>query len=90
MNLLKKTFVLFLVQTFLYGLLCINIRAVSQVDYVTAVASDFAIASMTYLVIRHIATDGGTLSSWIGYVLGSVCGTVAGIWLSSMLTKPIT
>ena len=83
----KKAFVLFWVQTFLYGLVCINMRAVSQTDYTTAIASDFAVATMSYFVIRHIATDGSKFSSWVGYVLGSVAGTILGIWISSHITK---
>jgi hypothetical protein len=78
--------VLFAVQTVLYGIHCINTRAVAELDYSTAVGSDFLIATMTFFVIRKIAREGDEWHQWSGYVSGSIAGTVLGIWLSARLT----
>ncbi len=79
----KRAFlVLFLVQLVSYTLLCINYRAVAQAHYVHSAASDFAIASLNFFVIKRIAQGTDNLYQWAGYALGSVAGSFAGIWLS--------
>jgi hypothetical protein len=52
---LKEAAVLFGIQLILYGLLCINFRAVSEAHYNLAAVSDFTIASLNFFVIRKIA-----------------------------------
>lgn len=79
--------ILFASQAVLYCVICINTRAISQIDYTAAVLSDFAIASINFLVFRHIATTADTTKSWVAYVAGSLVGTVAGIRLSESITQ---
>jgi len=82
---LKEASTLFFIQIALYGLLCINYRAVAQVQYNTAALSDFAIASFNFFVIRKIAKSEDALHQWIGYVAGSVAGSYLGIYTSTLI-----
>jgi len=82
---LKEASTLFFIQIALYGLLCINYRAVAQVQYNTAALSDFMIASFSFFVIRKIAKSEDALHQWIGYVAGSVAGSYLGIYTSTLI-----
>ena len=82
---LKEASTLFFIQIALYGLLCINYRAVAQVQYNTAALSDFMIASFNFFVIRKIAKSEDALHQWIGYVAGSVAGSYLGIYTSTLI-----
>lgn len=84
---LKETLLLFTIQLILYGLLCINFRAVSETQYHLAAISDFTIASLNFFVIRKIAKSEDALHQWFGYVAGSVVGSYLGIWLSVQLAS---
>jgi hypothetical protein len=84
---LKEAAVLFGIQLILYGLLCINFRAVSEAHYNLAAVSDFTIASLNFFVIRKIAKSEDSLHQWLGYVAGSVAGSYLGIWLSVQLVN---
>jgi hypothetical protein len=84
---LKEAALLFIIQLFLYGLLCINYRAVALAHYHEAAISDFTIASMNFFVIRKIAKGEDALHQWVGYVLGSVAGSYIGIYLSILLNS---
>lgn len=76
---------LFLMQLILYGLLCINFRAVALADYHEAAISDFIIASMNFFVIKKIASTTDSLHQWIGYSVGSLVGSYLGIYISLLL-----
>lgn len=69
----------------MYGILCINYRAVAQAQYNIAAISDFTIASMSFFVIRKIAKSEDALHQWVGYVSGSVIGSYLGIYISTLL-----
>lgn len=83
----KEALTLFWVQTCLYGVMCINTRAIAEVDYAAALSSDFAIASLNFFVIRKITRGGDETHQWLGYVLGSIAGTAIGIYSSTLITK---
>jgi hypothetical protein len=78
----KEAAILAVVQLLLYGLLCLNYRAVAQTQYNLAALSDFTIASMNFFVIRKIAKSDEAFHQWLGYVIGSVAGSYLGIWIS--------
>jgi hypothetical protein len=82
---LKEATLLFAIQLVLYGIVCINYRAVALADYHEAAITDFVLASLNFFVIRKIAKSDDTLHQWIGYVMGSVAGSYIGIWLSVIL-----
>lgn len=81
----KEASLLFVIQIVLYGLLCVNYRAVALADYHEAAISDFAIATMNFFVIRKIAKSEEAFHQWMGYVLGSVVGSYLGIYTSTLL-----
>lgn len=87
MTKLRAAALLFGVQLVSYGVICINTRAISAVDYPTALWSDFLIASLNFFVIRRIALEADSLHLWAGYVSGSLVGTALGINLSTRFTS---
>ena len=82
---LKEAAILYLIQICSYGLLCINFRAVAQTQYHLAAITDFAIASMSFFIIRKIARSEDAIHQWLGYVAGSVTGSYLGIYLSTLI-----
>ena len=84
---LKEAAVLFFIQIALYGLLCINYRAVALAHYHEAAITDFTIASMNFFIIRKIAQSNDAFHQWIGYVLGSIVGSYLGIYLSVLINS---
>lgn len=75
---------LFLFQVLNYSLLCINYRAVAHANYLHIALSDFAVASVTYFLIRRIASSTeDTLYHWLAYAMGGVVGSLLGVWLSA-------
>jgi hypothetical protein len=82
---IKEGLTLFVIQILMYGLLCINYRAVAQTEYNIAAISDFTIASFSFFVIRKIAKSDDAFHQWVGYVAGSVAGSYLGIYLSTLL-----
>lgn len=82
---IKEAVILAVIQIALYGLLCINYRAIAYTQYHWAALSDFAVASMNFFVIRKISKGEDALHQWIGYVTGSVIGSYLGIYLSTLI-----
>jgi len=81
----KEAATLFAIQIVLYGILCINFRAVAQAEYNIAAISDFTVASLNFFVVRKIAKSEDALHQWAGYVLGSVAGSYLGIYISTLI-----
>ena len=69
-------------QFWLYVLLCINFRGIAQANYPVALISDAFIAALQFFVLRRIAKAEEPNHLFVGYVLGSVTGSAAGIWIS--------
>lgn len=82
---IKEFGLMFITQVVSYGILCINYRAVAQAHYFWAAISDFAIATLGYFVLKHLASSDSTLHQWLGYALGGVVGSLFGIWLSTVI-----
>lgn len=81
----REAALLFVIQVVLYAIFCINFRAVAQANYHQAAMSDFAISSLNFFVIRKISRAEDSMHQWLGYALGSVCGSYLGIYLSTAL-----
>ena len=74
---------MFFTQVLMYGLLCINYRAIAQANYPLIVISDFIFASTNFFIIKKIAKDdNGSVFLWIGYTTGGVVGSLIGVWSS--------
>jgi hypothetical protein len=65
-----------------YSLICYNIRAVAQADYISTAVSDAIFTTVNFLIIRHIAKSEDSIPILAVYVLGSVIGSMIGIYLS--------
>lgn len=81
----KEAVWLFFVQIILFGLLCINFRAIASASYHQAAVSDMVIASLQFFVIKKVATSDESIKHWAGYTLGSVAGCYIGIYISTIL-----
>jgi hypothetical protein len=81
----KEALWLFVVQIVLFGLLCINFRAIASAEYHKAAVSDFVIASLQFFVIKSVAGSNDSVKHWAGYTLGSVVGCYLGIYISTLL-----
>jgi len=79
---IKESLSIALAQGFTYTLLAINVRALSQGDYYIVALSDILLASSQYFVIRKISSASETLHQWVGYTIGSVVGSLLGVWVS--------
>ena len=75
---------LFLAQATLYTVICVNFRAIAQLDYGVAATSEIAFAVINFAVIQKIAND-NSLKSLVAYVLGSLAGSMLGMYLSSVI-----
>lgn len=64
-----------------YGLVCINMRMVARGSYLGTAWSDAAIAVLGFTLIRHVAST-DALVAQAGYVVGGVCGSALGLWLT--------
>ena len=82
---MKKFFTLFFLQILSYGILCVNYRAVAVANIPMSALTDAMIASLSFFVIKRIAQSEDSVVEWAGYTLGSVVGSVVGIWLSTYI-----
>lgn len=82
---IKEFFLFFTIQLVLYFLLVINYRAVSKVDYMGTVITDFIIASFNFFVVRKIAKSEDSFHQWAGYAFGGAIGGVLGLYISKAL-----
>lgn len=81
---LREFFLFFSVQLIVYLLLTLNYRAVAVGNYTQTAATDFAIASVNFFIIRKIAKNEDSIPAWCGYVTGSVVGSILGIYFSKI------
>ena len=51
----KEFWVFFLIQFVVFGIICINIRAVADGEYLLTAFTDFFIATINFFVIRKIS-----------------------------------
>jgi hypothetical protein len=70
-----------------WGICTISWRAVAQANYLMSVITDTSLATLTFLVLKKMMKSGenDTFMQWLGYTIGGVLGTVAGIYLSLRL-----
>jgi hypothetical protein len=80
---MKNFFLLCFMQIILYGILCINYRAVAVADIPVAAITDGVIASLNFFVIKKISQSGESTLEWAGYTIGSIIGSIVGIWAST-------
>lgn len=81
-NKAKDALLVCLGQILAYTLICYNIRAVAQADYLGTALSDAIFATVNFLIIRRITKTDDAMHIWCGYVVGSVIGSLLGIYIS--------
>jgi hypothetical protein len=82
---IKQASLIFTIQFVIYVLVCINYRSVAQAQYLESAISEFAIATLNYLVIKKIASTGNSTLQWMAYSFGTVLGSLLGIWISKIV-----
>lgn len=76
------TFTLFFTLMFVnYGLLCVNYRMVARGSYWGTAWTDAAISGLGFTLIRQVA-EANTLVAQAGYIIGGVCGSMLGLYLT--------
>jgi len=65
-----------------YTLLTVNFRAIASGQIAVALMTDAANATIVYFVIKRIAQEPASVVPWLGYLLGSLLGTAAGMLIS--------
>lgn len=77
---------LYFAQLILYCIVTINYRSIAQADYLITALSAAVIAVISFFTIKIITKKSEyPIASWIGYIFGSVCGDIAGIFLSKLM-----
>jgi hypothetical protein len=83
---LKDGVKLYFAQLILYCIVTINYRAIAQADYLITGLSAAGIAIISFFTVKIIAKKSDyPFASWTGYILGSVCGDLTGIFLSKLM-----
>lgn len=75
----------FVVQLLYYLLIVVNMRATAAGNYGVLAGSDFLVATVSFFVVKRIASREHGLIAWAGYASGSVCGSLVGLWLARQL-----
>lgn len=67
-----------------WGICTISWRAVAQANIVASIITDTTLATLTFFVIKKMmqGKDEDNFIQWVGYTVGGVMGTVAGIYSS--------
>jgi hypothetical protein len=81
---MREFFLMFGAQTLSYFLVTANYRAIAQAKYGWTAGTDLLYAAVTFFLIKKIA-DSKSKTAWLGYTLGGVAGSFAGIWLTKIL-----
>ena len=77
-----RTFSLFFALMFInYGLNAINFRMLARGSYWGVAWTDASIALFGFTIIRSIAETDAFIAQ-AGYVMGGVCGSMLGLWLT--------
>jgi len=79
----KSFLLLFVMQSLLYTVFIINYRSVAQGQMFWSVGTDVFLASANFFIIRKISKT-NDYSDFVGYLLGSVLGTILGIMVSKL------
>jgi hypothetical protein len=78
---MKVAALLFVLMFLNYGLNAISFRMIARGSYLGTGLADAAIAAFGFWMISEVA-HAQTASAFSGYVLGGVCGSLAGLWLT--------
>lgn len=76
---------MFIIQMISYGIICINLRAVADANYLLSAFTDMVFSTLNFFIIKKVAESGNLIHKWAGYTLGSVAGTFLGIFLSKFI-----
>ena len=70
-----------------WGICTMSWRAVSQANYLASVITDTTLATLTFFAFKKLmqGKDEDSFIQWLGYTVGGVLGTLAGIYLSLRL-----
>jgi uncharacterized membrane protein YoaK (UPF0700 family) len=82
----KEGIILFIAQFILCLVVTINYRSIAQANYLITGLSSVGIAITSFFLIKKISKKSEhPVAAWSGFILGSVCGDFAGIFLSKLM-----
>ncbi len=81
----KEFLIMFFIQLLDYSIIAINIRVMSDGNYLWSTLTDVAISSFNFFVIKRISQSDDNFHQWAGYATGSAIGTMIGIYISKLI-----
>ena len=82
----KEGIILFIAQFILCLVVTINYKSIAQGKLSCHWASSVGIAITSFFLIKKISKKSEhPVAAWAGFILGSVCGDFAGIFLSKLM-----
>lgn len=84
-NDIKDGLILLTAQMLSFAIIAINYRAVAQASYLWSALTDIIVAGLSYFVIKRIAKSKDSVCQWLGFTVGSMIGTIIGIYLSKII-----
>lgn len=82
---IKDCLILFVAQMLSFAIISVNYRAIAQANYLWSILTDIIVAALSYFVIRKISKSNNSKIQWLGFTIGSACGTAIGIFISKLL-----
>ena len=84
---MRSGVILFFIQVMLTFVAAFNMRSIAQANYEWTILSEIIAGLMIFLSVREIADRANSVQKCTGFILGSVVGSVIGIFLSKLILK---
>lgn len=77
---------LMLAQLVLCCVIAVNYRAIAQADYLITGISAGSTAIVSFFIVKEISkTSKHPIAAWTGFIIGSILGDFAGIFISKLM-----
>jgi hypothetical protein len=84
---LKKGLILFFVQVVLTFIAAFNMRSIAQANYLWTGITEVLIAVLGFFALTEIASKTNRTAKYIGFITGSLVGSLSGILVSKLILK---
>lgn len=82
---MKRGIILFFVQVVLTFVAAFNMRSIAQANYLWVGITEVLIAILGFFAISEIAVKTNKLAKLVGFISGSVIGSLLGVFLSKIV-----
>ena len=84
---IPKGILLFFVQVVLTFLAAFNMRSIAQANYIWTGITEVIIAFLGFFAISEIASNIDRKSKCVGFICGSLVGSLLGVYVSKVILK---